>query len=512
MTFTPNTNNKVSVLNSSSTPLGASNVYIGTSEDVSRYSSINLTITASHNSDALGIQFEFSYDNVNWNVTDSFTYVSEIAIFNKTVQIKNKYFRIRYTNGTDVQSFFRLQCLLTINNDKTVVANIQSDLIDLFGRLRVSTPFSIISYSNIIGKQPLLIYENITGSATSVHNENESSVTMSTTGTGSVIRRSRLRGIYQPGKSLLVFLTGVLNSGSNASTVTTKIGYYDNNNGYYFKYNNGIVSIVERSSVSGSLVESTINQSNWNVSKLNGIDTQYILNPSKALIFWFAFEWLGVGIVNVGVVIGGKIITTHSFRHSNLLTTAYIQTASLPPTYEIISTLGSGSMKQICFEVSSEGGFSQYGNVFSANMGETSKNTGTSVPLIAIKLSPTSIVQINILEMQGISITSVSSLFEIWKFSDVESSSVLTGASFVSPNSNSQALIDTSSTAIVTTNGVLLTSIYASESTNSFTASNKKNASITVSAGISDLIVLMVTQIGGSTDDFIGSVTWEEIV
>lgn len=513
MTFTPNTNNKISELNSTSTPLGISGEYIGTGEDVSRYSSINLTLTSNSDSSALGIRFEFSYDNINWNFTDSFTYLSEIPILNKVIQIKNKYFRLRYTNGAIAQTFFRLQCQLTINNDKNVVAYIQPDLIDSFGRLRVSEPYSILSYSNIIGKQPLLIYENITGSATSVHDTNASLITMATTGTGSVIRRSRQRGIYQPGKSLTVNLTGVLNDNNNVSTVTTKIGYYDDNSGYYYQYNNGVISLVERSSVSGSLVETIINQSNWNINKLNGdVDSQYILNPSKALIFWFSFEWLGVGIVNTGVVIGGKIITTHQFRHSNLLTTPYIQTASLPPTYEILSTGGSGGMKQICFDVTSEGGYLPYGNVFSSNMGTSSKNTGSSVPLIAIKLNSTSITQINILDIQGISITSTSSVFEIWKFTDIVSSTVLTGESFVSPNANSQALVDISSTALDTTNGVLLNSSYASVQTNTSSLSNKKNTTLSVSAGISDLIVLNAVQIGGGSDDYVGSITWEEVI
>ena len=91
MTFTPNTNNKISELNSTSTLLGSSGVFIGTAEDVSRYSSINLTITSNSNSSSLGAQIEFSTNNINWNVTDTFTYVSEIPILNKVIQIKNKY-------------------------------------------------------------------------------------------------------------------------------------------------------------------------------------------------------------------------------------------------------------------------------------------------------------------------------------------------------------------------------------------------------------------------------------
>lgn len=51
------------------------------------------------------------------------------------------------------------------------------------------------------------------GGATSVHDANSSSVLMSVTSNGDrVVRQSRKKTIYQPGKSLSIVLTGVLDA------------------------------------------------------------------------------------------------------------------------------------------------------------------------------------------------------------------------------------------------------------------------------------------------------------
>ena len=74
---------------------------------------------------------------------------------------------------------------------------------------------------------------------------NESAVDMAvTTDSGSqVIRQSRPYIIYQPGKSLLILCTGVLNANSNGNDCDSKIGYFDDNNGVFFSYKMDCISI-----------------------------------------------------------------------------------------------------------------------------------------------------------------------------------------------------------------------------------------------------------------------------
>ena len=50
----------------------------------------------------------------------------------------------------------------------------------------------------------------------------------------SYINQSRKYCIYQPGKSLLFLASGLINAGSNDSSVKSRIGYFDDNNGLFF--------------------------------------------------------------------------------------------------------------------------------------------------------------------------------------------------------------------------------------------------------------------------------------
>jgi hypothetical protein len=158
--------------------------------------------------------------------------------------------------------------------------------------------------------------------------------------------------------------------------------------------------MVIRSSSSGSTVETAIPQSNWNGDTLSGAGgssnpSGIELNPALTQIFWCDIEWLGVGSVRCGFVIGGQYIVCHTFNHANIPgnTTTYMGTAVLPVRYEISSTGPAGTMRQICSTVISEGGYSLSG--IPSGIGH---NLGTSIvlpndvsfkPLLSIRLKST---------------------------------------------------------------------------------------------------------------------------
>ena len=514
MTFTPTTTSKVSTLNSTSATLGVSGEFLGTAEDVAKYSSIAITIKANVSSAALGLKAEFSTDSTNWDAVEAFTYSDTKSFFCKNVKVKAKYFRLRYTNGTSSQSTFRLQTRFIATPAEDVKDKpITTANIDAFARLRTSRPYTSISRSQILGKNLYSIYEGTSGSVTSTYNAASASVTMACTGSGSVIRRNRSRGIYQPGKSLLVILTGVLDLGTNASTVTTKIGYYDDDTGYYFQHVNGTVSVVERTSVSGSLVETVVGQSAWNVNKVDGTSNKnQTLDPTKAVIYWFNLEWLGVGFVDAGVVINGELIKVHRFTHSNLLTTPYMRTASLPPTYELVSTGGSGSMSQICYSVISEGGYRPTGPVFSANTGTTAVTINTIEPIITIRLKTGSIANVVPLSVSVVSTSASNTLIELYRFVDTAASSVLNNTTFISANAESEVEYNTAATTITTTGGLLLSSAYSSNNQDAISIGKQDdNGTLSISNGVSDLLVVAITTVGGN-ESFVASITWREVI
>lgn len=508
MTYIPNVNGDSSEVNSSSTPLGVGTSFTGIGEEVVQFTSFDLTVVTDVPSAPQGVQIQFSSDNVNWDFSRRYTFDATKSYFRVSQPIENKYLRVVYTNGATAQTFFRLHTTFNINNTMTNVA-LEPKLVDGFNRVRISNPYTLLSNNHIVSKEPLLEHEKITGIVTSTHSPSKSCVDMTCTGAGSVIRRSRQRGIYQPGKSLLVYMTGVLNSGSNDASVTSRIGYYDDDGGYYFQHNNGMFSIVERSSVSGSLVENVVNESEFNVGS-----GKYTIDTSKTLIFWICMEWLGVGIVQTGVIIEGQMVLLHNFKHSNLLEDVYIQTASLPPTYEIVSTSGTGSMKQLCYTVISEGGYNPSGKVFSANSGITEKtinSTPQSVVAIRLKSGITSKMILRLTSMNVTSTSSANSIVRLFRF--VDNTTALTGAVWTSVNPQSAVEYDISSTTIDLTGGTEVRSAYFSGKSDQLTFKNTKSNFVSTNMdGVSDLLVIVVQSISGINEKYVGSMTWREVI
>lgn len=516
MTYIPTVNNEIDENNSSTTLLLASQTFVGTPTEATRYTDVTVMISTDVPSAPLGIRFEFSQDNLNWDTFDAFTYQTHLSNFTQTVKVYGQWFRIRYVNGSVNQAVFRLQCKLETvsNDDDSKTGSIPANMVDGFNRLRISNPQTVLEQNHVAGKNPQKVYENISGLATSVHRPDSSDILMSVTGTGSVLRRTRKRAIYQPGKSLLVYMTGVLNNGSNDSTVTTKIGYYDDNDGYYFQYNNNVISIVERTSVSGSVVENVVNQFDWNVNRMNNFTTSnYNLDPSKALIFWFNLEWLGVGICDCGIVINKDFLTVHRFLHSNLLTTPYIRTASLPIAYEIISTGGSGSSTMICQTAISEGGHKLTGNINSVDMGTSTQNVSTTIePLIVLRLKSGRLENVYLNNISVISSSNSNALIEIYRIVDTDASTILNNSTFTSVNAESAVEYNLASSSItLTSNAYLVDSQYFSNNNDTTNFQKNENMYMATGNGLSDLIAICATNVQGN-DDFLASVVFEEVI
>jgi hypothetical protein len=176
-----------------------------------------------------------------------------------------------------------------------------------------------------------------------------------------------------------------------------RVGYFGTSNGLYIELNNSTLSFVERSLVTGVVTETRVAQANWNIDKLDGTGPSGLtLDITKAQIFWMDVEWLGLGTVRLGFVIDGKFIHCHSFNHSNLITSTYITTASLPLRYEIENTgatATSSTLKQVCSTVISEGGYELRGAQLAVSVPVTAPVTlataGTYYPLMSVRLKAT---------------------------------------------------------------------------------------------------------------------------
>ena len=283
-----------------------------------------------------------------------------------------------------------------LNDINSGVALRPGTQLDSFGRLRVSEPFTLFDSSHRFDDNGLWATSTATG-GTSVFNSAQGLMDLTvTSSSGSSVLRETIRVFsYQPGKSLLVLNTFVMASAK--AGLTQRIGYFATDNGYYLEQVGTTVQFVERSSVTGSVVNTPVLQANWNGDKLDGTGPSGLtLDLTKAQILWADFEWLGVGSVRMGFIINGQYIICHTFHHANLITSTYITTASLPIRYEIFNTAGtSGSsvLKQICSTVISEGGYELKGSQQAIGTPILTPRTfavaGTYYPIVSIRLQTT---------------------------------------------------------------------------------------------------------------------------
>jgi hypothetical protein len=240
---------------------------------------------------------------------------------------------------------------------------------DAFSRLRVSNPFTLFEFNSIIGTGeystvPSVIDTRIVGSGTVTHS-NDSYTAMTVSGNGDAVYRQSHEYIpYQPGKSKLVMMTGVLHMGSDinpsytTNALESRIGIFDDEMGIFIQFVNGTYSIVLRSNTGAT---QAVVRSAWE-DPLDGSGASgIIVDFTHAQIFLFDLEWLGVGQVRCGIVQSGTIHYFHKFSHINDLYAPYTVSAKLPLRYEIISTGSANEMRMICGSVISEGGFSPFG-------------------------------------------------------------------------------------------------------------------------------------------------------
>ena len=265
---------------------------------------------------------------------------------------------------------------------------------DSFGRQRVSNPLTLFDSSHRFTDNNLWNTAT-TGTASATFNAAQGLVdlTVNNAINAEVIRETTKVFAYQPGKSLLVLNTFVMETAKVG--LRQRVGYYGATSGMYLELDNSTLNLVRRSFVSGSLVETRIAQASWNGDKLDGTGPSGItLDISKAQIFWMDIEWLGVGSVRTGFVINGQFILCHTFHHANIITSTYITTASLPLRYEIkntAGTAGSSTLKQICSTVISEGGYNLNGLQQAVQTPITApvdlpSPAGTFYPVISIRL------------------------------------------------------------------------------------------------------------------------------
>jgi hypothetical protein len=333
-------------------------------------------------------------------------------------------------------------------------------LTDAFGKLRTSSGFTLFDSTHRYQDNGKWATKT-NGTSNTEHKPNESVVNLNVdSANGSYVYRETKRVLsYQPGKSLLIMNTFVMNTPK--AGLTQRVGYFNTENGVFLE-NDGIGNyLVLRSNDTGTPTDIRIAQSNWNIDKFDGtgyssqiLGTEHSsgVDTTKSNIFWIDIEWLGVGDVRCGFVIDGRMMTAHVFHNDNKNTTTYMTTATLPCRYEIVNTTatsGNSTLKQICSTVISEGGYELQGRSRAISIPIASPKdlptSGTFTPVISIRLKDSfkdSVVTLKDVEFFGV--TNNTS----YRYKIIIGGTLDANASWQSADSDSPIEYDFSSTAI----------------------------------------------------------------
>jgi len=399
----------------------------------------------------------------------------------------------------------------------TDIVNNNNNQLDAFQRLRVSNPFTLFDSSTLYKDNGNFdTYINGGGSTGCSTGTSIVTLNVNTADADQVLRQSFRVFPYQPGKSLLVLSSFAMETPK--TNLTQRVGYFNSQNGVYFECANTGYNMVLRSCPTGtSIIERRIPQNKWNVDRLNGEGKSgIILDVSKSQIFLADFEWLGVGNVRTGFVINGNITYCHIFYNANFINSTYMQTATLPISYQIFNTgitTSSSTLKQICSTVMSEGGYQAKSNSFYIGPGlnltlKTVATAPTITPIASIRLinGRTSAIvipnEINIL----VNTTDVVSYYLILN-------PTLTSSNFSSYSTISNVQTDTSATAL--TGGRIIRQGFLSSSqikeNINLNDPDLFNYQLGMSInGTSDIITLAANS-AGSTANIYATLGWTEL-
>lgn len=383
MTFTPGLTSAIDSGNSSTSILTNGTSFTGTSKSTNGYISIRVSISSDKNSASNGLQIQFSDDGSTWTTYYTDTYTSPF-LYTKSFKLYKQYYRIVYTNGGTTQGSFSLQSFLLPTDDNQNTITFDDILMDEFCKLKTVEQYTLLDLplnSRGLTNTDLLLVSSGTASTPSVTN---SSLPISVTSGQTYISQSRRYAVYQPGKSIGIKLTGIINNASNTSGCATMLGYYDNNDGLFFGYNYDHTSSGISVNIRNNGSTTTVLKSSWNGDPLDGTGQSGInLDFTKEQLFTIQFAWLGVGIIRFGFIISGKPIICHTVTNYNSLSVPYMQNPNLPVRYEINASSGaSGGILQGCASVVSWGGYNPIGRLFSiANTSSVSVTTSETIIL-----------------------------------------------------------------------------------------------------------------------------------
>lgn len=338
----------------------------------------NYTVTVFRAPDAdsgfLGVRFAASdeYNNVSLTTSATIEYPatggSQVADITSDEVIHVPYVHI--AGGTSPNE--------TVDVDRFGAMNVRfaegRPQVDAFGRLRTSSGTALGEYTFAYDTLPSDFSTNIKGNGSSSHDGNRRALKLtvpdtvpgtgkpdSADGIDEAKASSNTYHHYFPGFSQTAIMTVALGD-TGANGMTREWGYFDDNNGFFFRSTSaaaGLMAVV-RTNASGSVSETVIASTDFNEDKVDGLGaSQMDLTLTDDNIYWMDVQWLGAGRVRFGTYYRGERIVMHEHYHEGDLADGLpnSQTGSLPLTFRQSSNATQASPRNMfvwCSAVHSE--------------------------------------------------------------------------------------------------------------------------------------------------------------
>lgn len=210
---------------------------------------------------------------------------------------------------------------------------------DGMGRARVSQPYTIVDYTSVHGDNNDAIHADtyLVGDAKHVFCPLNSLYRLSVSRVGDkAVRQPKVKGMYQPGKSLTPILSCNFNSASrrlNDTCVASRVGYFDDDQGVFFEYYQHQLWVVVRKNGVDAV---RVSQQNFNMDTLDGTGpSKMMFDPTCSQIVNFDLQWLGVGSVHFYLWLHDDRIPVHAVRNVNYIETTWTRFCNLPLRWEI---------------------------------------------------------------------------------------------------------------------------------------------------------------------------------
>lgn len=397
--------------------------------------------------------------------------------------------------------------------DQRVSLNTNNAGGDAFGRVRVSSPATIFDSKQVLGNGVGTFWDEETfGTGSIVYDGTESCSDMAVTTTNDfAIRQTKQHFNYQPGKSQRIFCTGIL----NPQTGTTKlVGPIQGSTTTPFTVSDGICFETIGTDMYCSIYKggtpTRVIQGSWNVDKLDGTGPSGItVDWTKAQIFTFDYEWLGVGRVRFSLNIDGMEIIVHEVLNANNVTNVYMRSGNQPIRYEIRSTGSAGTLKAICCSIQSEGGQEATGLVRSFDTGPTTLSISSTMELVmAIRLKSTALDANVVIEKLSMLTTSNSNFRWSLIFNPV-----ITGTPAWTSISNYSLEVWYGTGAETLTEPFKMDGGFVSNDASDIDVPTRTNIALGSDInGTSDIIALGAQLVGGGSMNLVGGMTVRQLV